>query len=215
MRTDELIDVLVSDFHAIPARPITRALVAACLFGAGAALLIVAFGYGPRADLGVAMATNTSFWMKWLYALSLALAAALLCGRMARPGGRPGWRLPLIAVPVLILSVIAITSIFATPVESRRAVWLGQSALQCPWNIALLALPIFAGLCWALRFAAPTRLRWAGFAAGLLSGAIGAFIYCLHCPEHSSAFVVTWYSIGIFLPAALGALLGPRLLRWK
>lgn len=215
MRTDDLIEALVSDFRATPSRPIGRALVAASVFGAGAALLIVAFGYGPRPDLGAAIKGSGAFWMKWTYALGIAVAAWLLCERMARPGSTPGWRLTLIAAPVIVLLLIAVSSVLAVPLESRRAMWLGESAIQCPWNIALLALPIFAGLCWALRFAAPTRLRWAGFAAGLLSGAIGAFIYCLHCPEHSSAFVVTWYTLGIFLPAAVGAVLGPKLLRWK
>jgi hypothetical protein len=67
---------------------------------------------------------------------------------------------------------------------------------------------------WALRGLAPTRPRAAGLAAGLLAGAIGAFAYALACHEVSVAFVALWYSLGIALSGALGALLGPRLLRW-
>ena len=32
--------------------------------------------------------------------------------------------------------------------------------------------------------------------------------------EVSAIFVLTWYSLGILLAAGIGALLGPRLLRW-
>jgi len=57
-------------------------------------------------------------------------------------------------------------------------------------------------------------LRLAGAAAGLFSGALGAFVYALHCPELSPAFIGTWYVLGIAIPTALGALTAPRSLRW-
>jgi hypothetical protein len=66
----------------------------------------------------------------------------------------------------------------------------------------------------ALRSLAPTRLRLAGTAAGLAAGAVGASVYQLHCPELAAPFLGTWYVLGILAPAALGALIGPRLLRW-
>ena len=67
---------------------------------------------------------------------------------------------------------------------------------------------------WALRGLAPTRPRAAGLAAGLLAGAVGATGYALSCSELSMAFVAIWYTLGIALAGGLGALLGPRLLRW-
>ena len=66
----------------------------------------------------------------------------------------------------------------------------------------------------ALRGLAPTQLRLAGLAAGLLAGGVGAIGYALSCTEVGLPFVATWYSLGIALTGALGALLGPRLLRW-
>ena len=80
--------------------------------------------------------------------------------------------------------------------------------------VFLLSAPIFIGLLWSFRRLAPTRLRAAGGTAGLAAGAWGATLYCLHCPEVSAIFVLTWYSLGIALAAGMGALLGPRLLRW-
>ena len=68
-------------------------------------------------------------------------------------------------------------------------------------------MPIFAGLLWSFRRFAPTRLRAAGAAAGLAAGALAATLYCLHCPEVSAIFVLTWYSLGIGLATGASALL--------
>jgi hypothetical protein len=91
---------------------------------------------------------------------------------------------------------------------------VGKSALYCPWRIAILSLPIFAGICIALRSLAPTRLRAAGAAAAFIAGACAAILYGLACNETSALFVLTWYSLGISLATGVGALLGPRLLHW-
>ena len=69
-------------------------------------------------------------------------------------------------------------------------------------------------MLWAMRGLAPTRLKLAGAAAGFTSGAVGAVVYCLHCPEMDAPFLGFWYLMGMLIPTAVGALLGPRLLRW-
>jgi len=81
-------------------------------------------------------------------------------------------------------------------------------------NIALLSIPTFACVFWAIRGLAPTRLRLAGAAGGLLAGSIATLVYSLHCPEMSVAFWAVWYVLGMLIPTAVGAVLGPRLLRW-
>ena len=65
-----------------------------------------------------------------------------------------------------------------------------------------------------MRGLAPTRPVRAGAAAGLLAGALAATAYTLHCPESQAPFLAVWYLLGILAPAAAGALVGPRLLRW-
>jgi hypothetical protein len=65
-----------------------------------------------------------------------------------------------------------------------------------------------------MRGLGPTNLRAAGAIAGLTSGGVGAAVYALHCPESAAPFIVIWYSLGMAAAGALGALLGPRLLRW-
>jgi hypothetical protein len=47
-----------------------------------------------------------------------------------------------------------------------------------------------------------------------LAGALGALGYALACTELSPAFIAVWYSLGIGLAGALGAALGPLVLRW-
>ncbi len=80
--------------------------------------------------------------------------------------------------------------------------------------MALLSLPVFAGTLWAMRGLAPVQPVRAGAAAGLLAGAVGALIYALHCPEMEAPFLGSWYLLGMLIPGAAGAALGPRLLRW-
>ena len=118
------------------------------------------------------------------------------------------------AIPVLLLAGIGIGELSKTPPAQWLALWLGRSWMICPWLVLTLAVPIFVGLLWSFRELAPTRLRAAGGAAGLAAGAWAATIYCLHCPETSAIFVLTWYSLGIMLAAGAGAVLGPRLMRW-
>lgn len=214
MRTDELIDSLANRIAPVEPRSVPRALAYCALTGIGASLLMLALFYGVRADLRIAI-LSASFWMKWAYAFALAWAGYALCERLARPGAATRWRAWLPIAPTLLLALIAVIDIAALSPSARRSAWLGHSALVCPWSIGLLSLPLFAALCWALRRAAPTRLRAAGCAAGLLAGALAAAVYGLYCVESSTAFVATWYTLGILLPTLIGALFGPRLLRWR
>jgi hypothetical protein len=75
-------------------------------------------------------------------------------------------------------------------------------------------VPAFVAVLWAMKGLAPTRLRLAGAGAGLLAGALGALVYTLHCPELAAPFLGVWYVLGILIPAAFGAVVGPRVLRW-
>ena len=59
--------------------------------------------------------------------------------------------------------------------------------------------------------------RWLGLAAAgaVLAGAglvFGGYPGAVLVP--AAAFVVVWYSLGVAMCVALGALLGPRILRW-
>jgi hypothetical protein len=113
-----------------------------------------------------------------------------------------------------MLGAIALMEVAGVSADERRDLWLGRTALMCPWIIGALAIPIFVAALWALRTLAPTRQRLAGFSAGCLAGAAAAGLYAIHCNETAAAFVVSWYTAGILLPALAGVFIGPRVLHW-
>jgi hypothetical protein len=213
MDTDRLIDFLASDVRPVSRHVVGRRLAIGVIGGGLIAAILVATLLGFRPDLGTAV-RGFSFWMKWAYTLSVGLVAICATARLARPTGGSLWPLWALAIPALLLTGIGIGELASTPGQKWLAMWLGESWKVCPWIVLVLSLPIFAGLLWSFRALAPVRLRAAGATAGLAAGAWAATIYCLHCPEVSALFVLTWYSLGIVLATALGALLGPRLLRW-
>lgn len=213
MRTEDLIQSLSADTRAIPRYAAERRLATGLLLGGLAALAVMVPWMGFRDDLPGAMMTF-SFAMKWAYTISLALLALLVTHHIARPdatGLRHAW---LIAIPFGLLVVAAIVELSSTPVGGWMPMWLGGSWRECSARVALLSVPVFMGMLWSFRALAPTRLTAAGAASGLASGACAATIYGLHCPEVSATFVLIWYSLGMGLAAGLGALVGPKLLRW-
>ncbi|MBQ1500335.1 MAG: DUF1109 domain-containing protein [Sphingomonas sp.] len=213
MNTDDLIARLSSDVPPVRRRAVGWRLGIGIALGAIVSMTLVALVLGIRPDLGLAM-RGTAFWVKWSYTFSLAIAAVVMVVQLARPdSARLRWAW-LLAVPVSLLALLGLAELARTPPGEWLAMWLGHSWMICPWLVLALAMPIFVGLLWSFRRLAPTRLRAAGAAAGLAAGAFAATVYCMHCPEVSAIFVLTWYSLGILLAASLGALLGPRLLRW-
>jgi len=213
MNTEQLIRSLTCDVPAVPRRAYARRIGLGMAGGAVVTLALVVTMLGIRPDLHAAM-RGLSFWMKWVYTISLGIGAVLAVMRLSRPTPSPLRGFWLLGIPVLLLAGIGIGELASTPSRDWLAMWLGHSWKICPWLVLTLAMPIFVGLLWSFRRMAPTRLRAAGAAAGLAAGAWAATIYCLHCPEVSAIFVLTWYSLGIALAAGIGALLGPRLLRW-
>ena len=168
---------------------------------------------GVRPDLMPAMRTGP-FWMKFAYALSVAVLGFGLIDRLARPDGEGGVFGSLILAPLGVMIALALYQFFAAPADARMALMMGGSAQVCARNIVALSLPVFAGLFWSLRRLAPTRLTLAGAVAGTLAGAAGTFIYAFHCTESAAPFVAIWYTLGIAAVGALGAILGRVLLRW-
>lgn len=213
MTTDELITSLSGNLSRVGRHAMGWRLALGVAGGASLSILLVAATLGFRPDLWAAM-KGAAFWIKCAYTLSLAVVAILATARLARPDPDRLDVLWLTGAPVLALMTVGIGELIRTPRAEWLSMWLGRTWSECPWLVLMLAMPTFGGLLWSLRRLAPTRLHAAGAAAGLAAGAVAATIYCLHCPEVSAIFVLTWYSLGILLATLLGAMLGPRLLRW-
>ena len=211
MKTDTLIDLLARGAgpapRALAARRLSPAALVGLLVSAGAA--IYWFGAIPAGMFATAVP-----WTKMLYAGALALAAAWLTARLSRPAASVMWPRRALWAVLIVMALVGATSLMSLPSGGRLGAVLGHSWFSCPWSVMALSLPALAGALWAVRGLAPTRPRATGFAAGLMAGSVGAFGYALSCPEASPAFVAVWYTLGIALTGAVGAVLGPRVLRW-
>lgn len=213
MNTDILIAKLAADLKPISRRATEQRLLLGVVGGGAVTLLLLALTLGFRHDLGLAM-RGAAFWIKWSYTISLGVGAIVMVRRLARPEPvnlRKFWP---IVIPFALLAIVSAAEMAHVPPGDWLAMWLGKTWKICPWLVLMLSAPIFVGLLWSFRRLAPTRLRAAGGAAGLAAGCWAATLYCLHCPEVSALFVLTWYTLGIGLAAATGCVLGPRVLRW-
>jgi hypothetical protein len=213
MRTDDLVAMLATGAGAVQPNQAVRRYWTAIGWGALGAALLMGMLLGVRRDLGVAMLLPM-FWIKLAFVACIVAASLLTVLRLSRPGLRLAWVPGALAAPVLAMWVLAAFALTRANPAQRAQLFFGDTWTSCPFLVALLSAPVFAALLWATRGLAPTRLRLAGSAAGLLSGAVGALVYSLHCPELAAPFLGFWYLLGMLIPTAAGALLGPRLLRW-
>jgi hypothetical protein len=191
----------------------TRLIGAVALAGFLAAAAIALALWGPRPDFAQAI-RGAGFWVKAGYALVLAAAGVLALERQGRPegGGRAGLLLAIAAGAGM--AVMAGSELSDLPRAAWAADLTGHTWKVCTLRIALVSAPGFAAALVALRRMAPASPRLAGAAAGLLAGGLGAAAYGLTCNEAASAFLASWYTLGMLAWAGVGAVVGPWLLRW-
>ncbi len=211
MKTDDLIDLLARGAGPAPRALAARRLAPAAGLGVAASALLAVGLFGP---IPADMYGSPAPWIKLAYAASLAVAAAWLTARLARPVARVVIPQRAVIAVFAAMALVGLAALLGAHPGDRAAQLMGQSWSTCPWSVVALSMPGLACALWAVRGLAPTRPVAAGFACGLFAGALGAFGYSLSCPEVSPAFVALWYSLGIGLSGVVGALLGPRVLRW-
>lgn len=213
MKTDDLIALLATGGPAFDAGALRKRFFIAVSIGALSALLLVVVLLGVRPD--IARASHMPlFWWKAALPAAIWVGALSMVLRLSRPGVTAGQGLSLVAAAVLAVWAASVVVLFDALPEARLSLLLGLTWRVCPLLIAGLSVPGFIAIFWALRGLAPTRLRAAGAAAGLLAGATSTLAYCLHCPEMGVPFWGCWYVLGMMIPTVVGALLGPRFLRW-
>ena len=205
--------MLATGSSAVEPHRAVRHFAVALACGAFASALLMVVLLGVRPDLGQAVLLPM-FWVKFAYVASLALTSAIVAMRLSRPGRTLG-RIPsALAVPVLGMWMLAAFVFASADPAERRLLLFGGTPTTCPLFIAMLSLPVFLAASLAMKRLAPTRLRLAGGGAGLGSGWLGALVYSWHCQEMAAPFLGIWYLLGVLIPTCVGALLGPRLLRW-
>jgi hypothetical protein len=210
MKTEHLINILSTNLEPVKRGQLAKTLALALIVGGAAAFCVmlgtVGLRSGPTFSLNFLAA-------KLLFTLSLLGMGTVLLARLARPGSEK----KLSTLTFLPFLVIAIAGAVALGFENPM-MW-GRMLLGMNWRTCLLCIPLFAAvpfaaLIWFLRKGAPTDLKRTGAIAGLVAGALGATAYAFHCPDDSIPFIAVWYGAMVALCALVGALLGPRLLRW-
>ena len=210
--TDKLIDNLAGKLAPMPARLLEQQIAAASAIGAFVVLLLVIGVVGLRADLSTATAFG-HFWAKLGYTVSIAVIALVAAKQLARPENSKA-QLAVIAVPVGALVVLAALEWFGASASQRNSLLFGVSWRECPVLIVGLSLPLLGFMLRVFSGFAPQRPGLTGATVGLAAGAATAALYSLHCPEAAMTFLLIWYSLGIAIVSALGALIGSRILRW-
>jgi hypothetical protein len=211
VKTEHLIEMLARGVEPAERPRWMQRLALTLVVGLAAAVLIVGIWFGVRPDIGAA---RMPVMMKAMFSAAAAAAMLPLAVRLMKPGRPLGWRLGAIGVFVGVCVVATVVALMGEAPGERMQAWMGGGFPWCIVIVPILAAPTAAGLLWLMRAFAPTRLTLAGAAIGALSGGIGAIAYAMYCPVDSMAFVTTWYTLAIALCAAIGAVVGERLLRW-
>jgi len=213
MKTNDLIAVLANGVAPIERRGLGKRFGAALLLGAAMSMLLTAWVYGIRPDFAQAVGTPI-FWAKEAFAIALGCGALWLTVRLSRPGRAMGWAGAAVAAPLVAVVAATIAILGAASPEQRVELLVVNHWWACALNVAWLSIPSFLLVLGEIRALAPTRLRLAGMSAGLLAGAIGCLAFSLRCDRIGVPSWSEWYVLGIFIPAAVGALIGPKMLRW-
>jgi len=213
VKTDDLIAMLSTNVDPVDRRQLVRTVSAAVLVGGAVALGAMLFALGVRADLSNVGAL-TYLPLKLVFTLGTLVLTSIALTKLARPGGERSTPIALVALPFLMVMVLAAVSLAAAPSSHWERMILGDQWLECLLSVPIIAIVPFAAIVWALRRTAPTDLVRSGALGGLVAGAVSATAYAFHCVDDSLPFVALWYGGTIALCTLAGAKLGPRLLRW-
>jgi hypothetical protein len=211
--TAALIDRLAADLVPTRRSAARRRFAIGVGSGTVVSLIVVLMLWGVRSDVAAALSTP-AFWVKIAFSGALGAGGLATLMKLARPDGVAPRSAALICLVVATMGLLAAFQLAGAPAHLREHLLMGRTAAVCPWLIMTLSVPIFAGSLWAMRAMAPTRLRLAGAAAGLAAGGLSAFVYALSCKESAMPFVFVWYGSPILVMTIIGALVGPRVLRW-
>ncbi|HEX4878455.1 MAG TPA: DUF1109 domain-containing protein [Limnobacter sp.] len=211
MKTQELIELLSAQAGPADTGFVQRCASRVAAIGLLSAGVIALALLGP---IPANMLFTPAPWLKLAYAGVLAFATGCLFVQLGKPGA-PSKSASTAAACVVSASLLfGCLHYFQADLDQQQALLWGHSWIACPWLIALVSLPGLVGSLWAMRSLAPTRPAAAGFGCGVFAGSLGAMGYALACTESSPIFVALWYTLGIVLVGVLGALAGPRVLRW-
>ena len=191
MKTDDLVAFLNTNPEPVDRSSVVRTLCVALAAGMVVALGIAFVGLGVRSDLMTARA-SIFLLVKLAFAVGIVSLTLVYLTRLARPGGERKTPSFLIAMPFLIIVLLAAISLGFAPTSHWDKMIVGDQWLECLVSVPIIAMVPFAISIWAVRRAAPTNLARTSAFAGLLAGGMSAMAYALHCTDDSLPFVAVW-----------------------
>jgi hypothetical protein len=212
MKTDQLINLLSTNLEPVQRGETKKTLIWTILAGGLVAVCLMLATVGLRPGGGSFL--SGYLVLKLLFMLILIGTGAALLAKLISPGQDGRKLYTVILLVFLAVGSAGVCALVLGPPSARGEMMMGSQWATCALCIPLFAIVPFSALIWALRKGAPTNLRRTGAVAGLVAGALGAVAYAFHCPDDSLPFIAVWYGGMVALCALLGAILGPRLLRW-
>jgi hypothetical protein len=207
---EQLIAGLSKDAQAVKPAPRPWLLGLKWLAVAAAYIIVTLIISGTRPDLLL------QFHKPWFVAevvllvgilVTTALSAAILVfpdlHQQRRTAFAPVWMFALFAL-VLFFSWLADDPPAPLPMHS----------FKCTLSIFIFSLLPSAGIFYAMRQFASTHLRLAGIVAVLFAFSTGALGLRLHEMTDSITHLIEWHYLPMIAVAALGWLLGKKLLKW-
>ena len=212
MDTEQLIRSLAADNSHRP-RPVGYMLMLALLAAAPVSLVMFFAEFGFRPDIMTAM-HNPFFDLKFAVTLALAISGIAVALHLSRPEASLrgfGW---FLLIPAGILAACISGEMMMPQRVPMMTRLVGSNSKICMTVIPTLSLPLLVAALIGLRHGAPARPALSGAIAGLLSAGFAATLYASHCTDDSPLFVATWYTLATALVAAVGALIGSRVLKY-
>jgi hypothetical protein len=207
--TDDLIHSLASTAGTRQRGASLQAVIAVSGAASLACALLVVFSvFGIRQDFAD-MAVRMPFAFKVAYSGALVAGASVVALYAATPGAS-ATALYALSPAVLLLACGVIFDPTGFPIMGRT----DTAVAICVGRILFLSLPAMMLTFVFMRRSAPTQPLFAGAVVGMLSGSVGALAYALACRNDGTAFVAIWYAAACAIMAAVGAIVGHRVLRW-
>src|ERR1700693_3010322 len=139
MKTDEdLIAMLGTNIERVDHRQVTRTVGVGVAIGVAAALGSALFGLGIRTDLNEVGAW-TFLVLKLAFATGIAALSSIYLIKVARPGGERKTPVVVVALPFVVIVVLAAISLAFAPISHWNRMVVGDQWLEC-----LLSIPIIA-----------------------------------------------------------------------
>ena len=207
--TDDLIHSLASTAGTRRGRVSLEAALAVTGAASLACALLLLFSViGIRQDFAE-MAVRMPFAFKVVYAGALVGGASVVALYAATPGASATALYAMLPL-VIFLACGVIFDPTGFPILGMTS----TAVAICVGRILFLPLPAMILTFVFMRKSAPTRPLFAGAVIGMLSASVGALAYTLACRNDGTAFVAIWYAVACAIMAAIGAIVGHRVLRW-